>query len=398
MPTAQVVSVGWGGAPTDDLVSAVAAWLEAAGLAAVARVFIEDDEAALDRALQAEVGLTVIVAGPGGSALDAVRRALARLAGVRLVPSAQMAAALAEASRPDDRLALLPEGAVVWSAPGAEPAWVLEAASRAFAVLPRGAGSHEARLAAFARARAAGPSVAMRTLRVVGPSLGEVDERLADWRGSGAPGAVEVTTLGAEGEVWVRLRVRGGTPATADQALTAAEARIVERLGLDCYGRDADALERVVGRLLAERGLTLAVAESCTGGLLGHRLTSVPGSSRYFERGVMVYSNRAKEELLGVPADVLRDHGAVSAPCAEAMALGVRRLSGSDCALAVTGIAGPDGGTPAKPTGTVFVGVAVGERITAHRFQFSGDRAAVKWQSAHMALDLLRRRLLGPPP
>jgi nicotinamide-nucleotide amidase len=335
-----------------------------------------------------------------------VRRAVARQAGLRLVLSERMLASLEETwrrrdrplARRDDRPALLPQGALVWSAPDAEPAWALTADGRAFAVVPRGgAGSHEAQLTAFAQAHAAGRTITVRTLRVVGPTLAEVGERLADWLGPGAAEAVEVTTLGAEGEVWVRLRARGLTPSAAADALAAAESRIVERLGADCYGRDADDLERVVGRLLVERGLVLAVAESCTGGLLGHRLTSVPGSSRYFERGVMVYSNRAKSELLGVSADVLRSHGAVSAPCAEAMAAGVRRLSGSDCSVAITGIAGPDGGTPEKPVGTVFIGLAVGDRVTAHRFQFPGDRAAVKWQSAHMALDLLRRRLLGSP-
>jgi nicotinamide-nucleotide amidase len=407
-PAAQIVSVGPGGAPTDDQVTEVAATLAAAGLPAVARVFIEDDEGALERALAADVGLTVVVAGPGGSAGDVVRRALARLAGLRLVLSEPMLAALEEAGRrprhsrprPDERLALLPEGAQVWTAPDAEPAWALQAGPRAVAVLPRGSASrpHEARLAAFAQAHAAGRGVVVRTLRVIGPSLGEVEARLADWLAPGATAPVEVTTLGAEGEVWVRLRARGVTASAAAAALTEAESRILARLGPDCYGRDTDPLERVVGRLLAERRLTLAVAESCTGGLLGHRLTSVPGSSRYFERGVMVYSNRAKEELLGVPADVLRADGAVSGACAEAMAAGVRRLSGSDCAVAVTGIAGPGGGTPAKPVGTVFIGVAVGPRVTAHGFQFPGDRAAVKWQSAQMALDLLRRRLLEPPP
>jgi nicotinamide-nucleotide amidase len=144
--------------------------------------------------------------------------------------------------------------------------------------------------------------------------------------------------------------------------------------------------------------LTLSVAESCTGGLLGHRLTSVSGSSAYFERGVLVYSNEAKQELLGVPEAVLREHGAVSAPCAEAMARGAARLGRTDCALSITGIAGPDGGTPAKPVGTVFVGVAVRGEVDAHHFRFSGPRASVKWQSSQAALDLLRRRLLARSP
>jgi nicotinamide-nucleotide amidase len=176
------------------------------------------------------------------------------------------------------------------------------------------------------------------------------------------------------------------------------EPRVAGALGDDCYGRDADTLEQVVGRLLLARGLTLSVAESCTGGLLGHRLTNVSGSSAYFERGVVVYSNRAKQELLGVPEAVLRTHGAVSGPCAEAMARGICERSGSACGLAVTGIAGPDGGTPQKPVGTVFFGVAVSGTVTSRRFRFAGDRASVKWQSAQTALDLLRRSLGGVRP
>jgi nicotinamide-nucleotide amidase len=195
--------------------------------------------------------------------------------------------------------------------------------------------------------------------------------------------------------VWVRLRARGAGPDEAAAALAGVEPRIAQALGEDVYGRDAESLEQVVGRLLLARGLTLSVAESCTGGLVGHRLTSVAGSSAYFERGVIVYSNRAKAELLGVPDEILKTHGAVSAPCAEAMALGICERSGSPCGLSITGIAGPDGGSAAKPVGTVFIGVAVAGEVVSRRFRFDGNRSAVKSQSAQMALDMLRRRLGG---
>jgi len=170
---------------------------------------------------------------------------------------------------------------------------------------------------------------------------------------------------------------------------------VTQALGADCYGRDGESLEQVVGRHLVARGLTLAVAESCTGGLVGHRLTGIAGSSAFFERGVVVYSNRAKQELLGVSEEILRVHGAVSRPCAEAMVRGVCERSGAACGLSITGIAGPDGGTPAKPVGTVFIGVAVAGAVEALHFRFAGGRAAVKWQSSQVALDMLRRRLGG---
>ncbi len=386
-PVAQIVSVGVAGGAADEQVATVAAALARAGLPAASRVFIEDDEAALERALRADVSLTIVLADPGGSAGEIVRRAVAGTANVRL----------------DDHRASLPRGAALWKVADAEPAWALEAGSRAFVVLPLGGSLErtlEAHLGPFVRARLAGRGLALRVLRVVGVGLSAIDGRLADWRGPAGPaGEIEVSAVPAEGEVWVRLRARGATPAAAAETLASAEGKISALLGDDCYSCDDESLERVAEQLLAARRLTLAVAESCTGGLLGHRLTNVPGSSMYFERGVVVYSNRAKEELLGVPAAVLRAHGAVSGPCAEAMASGICRASGSDCGLAITGIAGPEGGTPAKPVGTVFIGLAVRGAVTSRRFQFAGDRASVKWQSAQMALDMLRRRLLsdGPP-
>lgn len=154
--------------------------------------------------------------------------------------------------------------------------------------------------------------------------------------------------------------------------------------------------EVVVGRLLRERQLTLSAAESCTGGLLCHRITNVPGSSAYFERGVVVYSNRAKEELLGVPRELLATHGAVSAPVAEAMARGICQKTGTPLGLAITGVAGPEGGTPAKPVGTVYIALATPDGTRSQRFSFAGGRDAVKWQSTQIALDLLRRYLLHP--
>ncbi len=408
-PVAHVVTVG--AAPSaglaDPEAAAVVAALTEAGVSVLSRIAIDDDEGALERALAPDDGLTVVLAGSGGSAGDIVRRVLARAAGARLVLSERFLAALEARYRRLDRpvprraerLALLPQGAVVWATDDGEPGWALEAGARAFAVLVRDGGLQAAlgqHLLPFARARFAGRGVALvRTLRAAGVTPAEVEERLADWLGApeSKTGDVTVTVLPADGEVWVRLRARATTPTEAARQLTRVEAPIAAALGEDCSGRDAESLEVVVGRLLLERRLTLAVAESCTGGLLGHRLTNVAGSSAYFERGVLAYSNRAKEELLGVPEAVLRAHGAVSAPCAEAMARGVATRAGTSCALAITGIAGPDGGTPTKPVGTVYIGLAVEGRVSARHFRFAGDRASIKWQSTQAAFDMLRRAL-----
>ena len=402
----RLVAVAADAASGGDPTAPVQAALTTASVPVDGRVLVDEDEAALERALGVEAVLTVVIAGPGGSGGEIVRRVLARLSGTRLVLNDRMLAALEAAYRRIDRplprraerQALLPQGATPWAADDGEPAWTVETPRGAFAVVPRGMASPSltAHLVELARGFVGARRVVTRILRVAGVSLGDVEERLAEWLGR--EGDVAVSTVPADGEVWVRLRARGATLEAATTALEGVESRVAAVLGEDCYGRDGDTLEQVVGRRLHARGLTLATAESCTGGLVGHRLTNIAGSSAWFERGVVVYSNRAKQELLGVPEDILKNYGAVSAPCAEAMARGICAAAQTPCGLAITGIAGPDGGTPQKPVGTVFIGVAVPGEVTARRFLFPGDRAAVKWQSSQMALDMLRRRLGGPPP
>jgi nicotinamide-nucleotide amidase len=404
----RLVAIGSPLVAVDDDAGAVAAALAGGGVNLESRTVVDEDEAALERALSPAAPLTVLVAGPGGSTGDVARRVLARVTGARLVLNERMLAALGEIHRRrdrplprrDERLALLPQGATVWALPGVEPAWALEGDSAAWVVLPRGGltGDLAARVVDLARTRLGrGVSLGIRTLRTAGVSMADLEDRLAGWLVPGDGGDVALTASG-EGEVWVRLRARGATAEAAAEALGALERSILEALGEDCYGRDGETLELAVGRRLGARGMTLAVAESCTGGLLGHRLTSVSGSSTFFERGVVVYSNRAKEELLGVPAEILRTHGAVSAPCAEAMVRGICERSDTACGLSITGIAGPEGGTPGKPVGTVFIGLAVAGAVEARHFRFAGGRASVKWQSSQMALDMLRRALGGWRP
>ena len=155
-------------------------------------------------------------------------------------------------------------------------------------------------------------------------------------------------------------------------------------------------MEGVVGRALAEKKLTVALAESCTGGLIGHRLTQIPGSSAYVDRGIVCYSNQAKIDLLGVPAALLQQHGAVSAEVAATMATGVRQRSGTSVGLSVTGIAGPGGATETKPVGLVYVGLSDEKGTTTTReFRFHGDRSVIKQRSSQAALDLLRRWAAG---
>ena len=168
---------------------------------------------------------------------------------------------------------------------------------------------------------------------------------------------------------------------------------VIARLGQHVFSIDGRTMEEVVGRHLRDRGFTIALAESCTGGLIAHRLTQVPGSSAYVDRGVVCYDNRAKIELLGVSESSLKKYGAVSAQVAKAMAQGIRTRSKVDVGLSVTGIAGPGGGTASKPVGLVYVGLATSKQSYTKKFQFHGERETIKLRSSQAALDVLRRWL-----
>lgn len=389
---------------------ALALALEARGLSVESRTWVAADEAACDLALAPGAVVTVVVASGAGDEGDVVRRSVARAAGLRLVLNDQVLALLEArhhrldrpVPRASERQALLPQGAAVWDAGDGEAGWAVDSGGGLVVVLPPAGDPGESldrHVLPLVQARLPGLTVALvRTLRTAGVSLADLEERLGERLGHpfGASLGGEATAqlVPARGEAWVRIRAWGPGPEAAAEAADVTEAALRDALGDDCYGRDAETLEAVVGQLLLARGLMLSVAESCTGGLLGDRLTDVPGSSAYFERGLVVYSNRAKQELLGVPEDLLRAHGAVSAPCAEAMVRGLAARTGSACGLAITGIAGPDGGSAAKPVGTVFIGVGVRGEVEARRYRFAGGRRAIKWQSAQAALDVLRRRLL----
>ncbi len=232
-----------------------------------------------------------------------------------------------------------------------------------------------------------------RTLRTTGISESMLAQHLGDLKEvlRGARLAFLPSTTG----VRLRITVHAQDSATAETKLREVEQRIRARVQKYIYGINEEELEEIVGRLLTERRLTIAVAESCTGGLIADRITNVSGSSNYFERGVVTYSNRSKVELLGVPESLIHEHGAVSKAVAEAMATGIRRLAGTDIGIATTGIAGPTGGTPEKPVGLVWIGFADAGTSFALRFQFGDVRRNVKERAAQAALEIVRRRLLN---
>jgi len=195
----------------------------------------------------------------------------------------------------------------------------------------------------------------------------------------------------------ITITVRGKKDEEIERELDKTEERVRGLLGPYVFASDEKTMEAVVGDLLKERKMTISLAESCTGGLIGHRLTSIPGSSLYFERGIIVYSNKSKIEMLGVKKQTIDTYGSVSDETVREMAKGIKEIAKTDMGLAVTGIAGPSGGTEEKPVGTVFIGLSVDGKILSGKYCFSGQRDKVKLTTSEMALDWVRRYLDGHP-
>jgi nicotinamide-nucleotide amidase len=234
--------------------------------------------------------------------------------------------------------------------------------------------------------------IGSRVLRVTGEGESAVEVRIHDLVGGTAPTIAPYAKLG---EVHLRLTAKGD-PEEVRRQLDRGERLVRERLGDLVYGTDDQTLEQVVGTLLADRGLTVSVAESCTGGLIGERLTNVPGSSAYFLGGVIAYSDALKIELLDVDPATIQHFGAVSAQTAAAMAAGIRRRTASGLGISITGIAGPGGATAEKPVGLVFLGLADGDETRTHRLQLGPEpgRRGIRLLAAQAALNRLRLHLL----
>ena len=295
------------------------------------------------------------------------------------------------------RQAMVPRGATVLpNANGTAPGLWLEHGKTAIVLLPGPPREMKPMLEAVINERLAprsrGRGLFRRVLKIAGRAESDVDAQAQPVYGKWTTQAVPISTtiLAVLGQIELHLTAAAANRAEADAALDRAVAELQNVLGPSVFSIDGRNLEVVVGDLLRERTLTIAVAESCTGGLLASRLTDVPGSSDYVERGVVCYSNRAKTELAGVPEEMIREHGAVSEPVAQAMAAGIRARARTNIGVGITGIAGPGGGTPEKPVGTVAVAVVCDEETRVRTFQFLGGRDMVKFQAAQSALNMTR--------
>jgi len=381
--------------------------LNALGVEVVAKMVIGDDVERLAEAIRGALARSEIVlltGGLGPTEDDVTREAVARALDRELIYREELAREIEQRFRRmgrqmaeiNRRQAYLVQGAEALANPNGTACgqWVVDG-GRVVALLPGPPPELEPmfRDHCVPRLERIAPRLVIRTraYRVAGMGESDVDQLIAPvYKKYSNP---VTTILAAAGDVQIHLRARCAGETEAEALLADIGPQIEALLGDRIYSRDGRPLESVIGDRLRQRQATLSVAESCTGGLAAERITSVPGSSDYFLGGFLVYSNRLKTTLAGVDPDLLERHGAVSEPVAEAMALGARARTESTYALALTGVAGPGGGSDAKPVGTVVIGLAGPDGCEVHRFRFLGNRARVRALAAQYALDLLRRSL-----
>jgi nicotinamide-nucleotide amidase len=301
-------------------------------------------------------------------------------------------------SMPENNLrqALVPEGATwIENQRGTAPGLWTEENGRMLLLLPGPPAELEAMFEAvcmplLAR-RSGGHRLRTRVYKVVGLPESEVDSRIAPfYKPYRNP---ETTILSTLGTIEVHLRAQGSSDEEAEALLSEVGDKVELALGDHIFSSRGESLEEIVGMYLVMKQKTVAVAESCTGGLLSERLTRVPGSSAFFLGGVVCYSNELKTRLVGVPAELIASDGAVSKPVAQVLAEGIRRRAGAAIGLGITGIAGPGGGTPEKPVGLVFVAVADDHSTEVRQFRFPGDRERVRTWTSVAALEMIRRRV-----
>lgn len=378
------------------------------GVEVLLKTIVGDDEERLEEAIRDALRRSHIVITTGGlgpTEDDITRKVSARAVGRELVYRDELEADLRERFKRwgrempeiNKRQAYIIEGAEILPNPnGSAVGMMLGTSDRLLAIFPGPPRENQPMFENFVasriRERAGQIFVKRRVLRVSGMGESAVDEVIAPIYTAYA--SVQTSILFSKSEIEIHLAARGKSEAESAEVLAELAGKIEAALGLAVFASNGETLEEVVGSMLSRAGKTLAVAESCTGGLIGMRLTDVPGSSAYFVEGCITYSNEAKVRTLGVSAETVETFGAVSAETAEAMAQGIRQRASSDYGIAVTGIAGPDGGSEEKPVGTVYIGYSDAGETRSIKFVLPGDRYLIRWRSSQAALDYLRRRIL----
>jgi nicotinamide-nucleotide amidase len=378
------------------------------GIEVKLKTVVGDDDARLEEAIKDATRRSKVVITTGGlgpTEDDITRKVTARALGRRLMLDESVLAEIRQrfesfgVTMPErnSRQAMVIEDSEVLPNPnGTAPGLFIDHNGTAIVLLPGPPREmrpmFENHVSQRLSSRSGSLKVVRRMMRVAGMGESAVDEKIAPvYTQYENP---QTTILFNQSEIEIHLTARGRTEKEAEALLDRLSEQIEERLGNSVFSFAGETMEEVVGLKLSVGGYTLSVAESCTGGLLAQRITDVPGSSKYFIEGVVAYANEVKIKTLGVEPILLLEQGAVSAPVAEAMAEGVRKRSGTDFGLAITGIAGPDGGTEEKPVGLVYIALA-DDNTTQHRkLKLPGDRQLIRWRASQAALDLLRRRLI----
>jgi len=390
--------------------------LDEVGVQVRAKVVVGDrreDLAVVLRSALDRADVVVVIGGLGPTEDDVTRDVVADVLGMPLEEHPDLIERIERRFRArglempaiNRRQAMVPRGAARLENPNGTAAglWI-EREGRYLVLLPGPPRELEPMFEAVVRDRLAPVTGAARTyrrvLKITGRSESHVDETAqpiyTKW--AGVDPTLDTTILAVQGQIELHLSILDTSRERAEERLDRIAGELATALGPAVYSADGRGLEEVVGEMLRTRALRIAVAESCTGGLLASRLTDVAGSSDYLERAVVCYSNRAKTDLLGVPEALIREHGAVSAPVAVAMATGIRDRAGVEIGVGITGIAGPAGGSDAKPVGTVMIAMAFAGGSLVGRHQFIGSRQLIKFQAAQAALDLVRRWMLEEQP
>jgi nicotinamide-nucleotide amidase len=382
------------------------------GIEVKLRSIVGDDGARLEEAVRDALKRSDIVLTTGGlgpTEDDITREFAARALGRELVYHEDIETHLRERFRswgremPDinKRQAFVIDGADVLPNPnGSAPGQLLETGGEILAILPGPPRENQPMFTEHVLPRleaiAGNVVVRRRVLRVAGMGESAVDEIAAPIYT--AQKDVQTSILFSRSEVEIHLAASSEDVLEADALLEVVVGELAAAFGIAMFSTNGETMEEVVGGLLKSRGQTLSIAESCTGGLIGERLTDIPGSSAYFVEAAVTYSNDAKTRALGVAPEIIEEHGAVSVECAEAMAVGIRERAGTDHAVSVTGIAGPDGGTAEKPVGVVFIGYAGPRGVKSLKIVLPGDRYLIRWRASQAALEYLRRQLLKAEP
>ena len=378
--------------------------LSGMGIEVTLHTTVGDEQESLEcvlRQAMTRADLIIITGGLGPTTDDITVETLAGVLGLSLVLHEESLAKIKERYQERGlemtksilKQVYVPEDAMILpNSTGTAPGALIERGSQVIVALPGPPNElipmFEKQVAPFLSGKIAGGAItSYKVFKLTGITESAVQDLIYDLGGQGNPG---IAYVAKPGEIQVRLTARATSPVLAEKMLAKLSLEIKSRLSNYIFSSDDEILEETIGKLLLARGLSIGVAESCTGGMVAARITDIPGSSGYFMGGVVSYSNDVKNKVLGVSAGVLERYGAVSREVASAMAEGVRKLTGADLGLATTGIAGPGGGTPDKPRGLVYISMADASSACSREYRFPGIRAAVRLGVTNAALNMLK--------